>query len=67
MLELVRKRKVDVVLVWKFDRFARSTSHLVNTLEEFQQLGVDFISFTESIDTSTVAGNLHGPGCYCGV
>lgn len=58
MLEQVRKRKVDVVLVWKFDRFARSTSHLVNTLEEFQQLGVHFISFTQSIDTSTAAGKL---------
>ena len=56
MLEQVRTGKVDLVLVWAFDRFARSTSHLVNTLEEFQQLGVDFISFRQQIDTSTAAG-----------
>ncbi len=58
MLEQVRTGKVDLVLVWAFDRFARSTSHLVNTLEEFQQLGVDFISFRQQIDTSTAAGKL---------
>ena len=46
------------MLVWAFDRFARSTSHLVNTLEEFQWLGVDFISFRQQIDTSTPAGKL---------
>ena len=38
----VRKRKTDVVLVWKFDRFARSTKELINALEEFNSLGVDF-------------------------
>ena len=58
MLGQVRTGKVDIVLVWAFDRFARSTSHLVNTLEEFQQLGVDFISFRQQIDTSTAAGKL---------
>jgi len=41
----VRKRKTDVVLVWKFDRFARSTRELINALEEFNNLGVDFISY----------------------
>ena len=48
MLKQVRKRQVDVVLVWKYDRFA-----LVNTLEEFKSLGVDFISYTQQIDTIT--------------
>ena len=56
MLTQVRKRKVDVVLVWKYDRFARSTQHLVNTLEEFKSLGVDFISYTQQIDTTTSMG-----------
>ena len=56
MLTQVRKRKVDVVLVWKYDRFARSTQDLVNTMEEFQSLGVDFISYTQQIDTTTSMG-----------
>ena len=54
----VRKRKTDVVLVWKFDRFARSTRELINALEEFNNLGVDFISYKENIDTSTPAGKI---------
>ena len=58
MMEIVRKRKVDVVLVWAFDRFARSTSHLATTLEEFQALGVDFVSYSQQIDTTTPAGKL---------
>ena len=54
----VRKRKTDVVLVWKFDRFARSTKELINALEEFSNLGVDFISYKENIDTSTPTGKI---------
>ena len=54
----VRKRRADVVLVWKFDRFARSTRELINALEEFNNLGVDFISYKENIDTSTPAGKI---------
>jgi DNA invertase Pin-like site-specific DNA recombinase len=54
----VRKRKTDSVLVWKFDRFARSTKELINALEEFNNLGVDFISYKENIDTSTPAGKI---------
>jgi DNA invertase Pin-like site-specific DNA recombinase len=53
-----RRGKFDVVVVWKFDRFARSTSHLLRALEEFSSLGIDFISVTEAIDTSTPAGRL---------
>ena len=44
------------MLVWKFDRFARSTRQLVDALVEFNHLGVDFISLTEQVDTSTPAG-----------
>ena len=56
MLDDVHKRKCDFILVWKFDRFARSTKELINDLEEFKVLGVDFISYKENIDTSTPAG-----------
>ncbi len=53
-----RKRRFDAVLVARFDRFARSTRHLVLALEEFDALGVDFISLSESIDTSTPMGKM---------
>lgn len=58
MLDQVRKRKIDVVLVWRYDRFARSTQALVNALNEFRLLGVDFISYQENIDTTTPQGEL---------
>ena len=51
-----KKRKFDVVLVWRFDRFARSTKHLVTALYEFRNLGIDFISYQENIDTSSPLG-----------
>ncbi len=51
-----KKRKFDIVLVWLFDRFARSTKHLVNALYEFRNLGIDFISYQENIDTSSPLG-----------
>ncbi|MGC2535294.1 MAG: recombinase family protein, partial [Candidatus Sulfotelmatobacter sp.] len=44
--------------VWRFDRFARSSSHLLRALEEFQSLGIDFVSLRESIDTSTPTGKM---------
>jgi DNA invertase Pin-like site-specific DNA recombinase len=50
------KRKFDVVLVWRFDRFARSTKHLLMALETFQSVGIDFISYSENIDTSSPLG-----------
>jgi len=50
------RRKFDALLVWKFDRFARSTSHLLKALETFQSLKIDFVSLTEGIDTSTAVG-----------
>jgi DNA invertase Pin-like site-specific DNA recombinase len=53
-----RRGKFDVVAVWRFDRFARSTSHLLRALEEFQSLGIDFVSLRESIDTSTPTGKM---------
>lgn len=51
-----KRRKVDVVLVWKFDRFARSLRHLIEALEEFSARGIEFVSATEQIDTTTPSG-----------
>jgi DNA invertase Pin-like site-specific DNA recombinase len=51
-----RKRKFDAVLCWRFDRFARSTKHLITALEEFRHLGIEFISYQENIDTSSALG-----------
>jgi len=51
-----KKRRFDVILVWRFDRFARSTRHLINALEEFKNLKIDFVSYQENIDTSSPLG-----------
>jgi DNA invertase Pin-like site-specific DNA recombinase len=53
-----RAHLFDVVLVWKFDRFARSAIHLARALEEFKGLGIAFVSYTEQVDTATPAGKL---------
>jgi DNA invertase Pin-like site-specific DNA recombinase len=52
------KRRFEVVCVWRFDRFARSVSHLLRALETFKSLGIDFVSFSEQMDTSTPAGKM---------
>ncbi len=51
-----RKRRFDAILVWRFDRFARSTKHLLLALEEFRSLGIQFISYQENIDTTSPLG-----------
>ena len=51
-----RKRELDCVRVWKFDRFARTTRHLLTALEEFNHLGVRFISVQDQIDTASPLG-----------
>lgn len=53
-----QKRAVDCVVVYRYDRFARSLRQLVNALEEFRSLGIDFISLHEGVDTSTPNGRL---------
>ncbi len=53
-----KRRKFDAVVVYRFDRFARSTRHLVNALAEFSALGIQFISMHEGVDTSTPNGRL---------
>lgn len=52
------KRRFDVVIVWRFDRFARSVSHLLRALETFNALGIAFVSLTEQMDTTTPAGKM---------
>jgi DNA invertase Pin-like site-specific DNA recombinase len=51
-----RKRQFDAIVVWRFDRFARSTKHLLAALEEFRSLGIQFISYQENMDTSSPLG-----------
>jgi DNA invertase Pin-like site-specific DNA recombinase len=53
-----RRREFEAVLVWKFDRFARSVSHLLRALETFQALDIDFVSLSEALDTSTPTGKM---------
>jgi DNA invertase Pin-like site-specific DNA recombinase len=52
------RRRFDAVVVWKFDRFARSVSHLLRALETFKALGIDFVSLSEQVDTSTPTGKM---------
>lgn len=56
LLAVVRRREVDVVLVWRLDRWGRSVADLVSTLQELQHLGVGFVSLTEALDLTTPAG-----------
>src|SRR5258708_25503263 len=52
------KRCFDVVAVWRFDRFARSVSHLLRALETFSALGIAFVSLSEQMDTTTPTGKM---------
>ena len=56
LMNVARKRKIDCILTFRFDRFSRSTRTLIEALEEFGDLGIDFISYSENIDTSTPIG-----------
>ena len=58
LMELARKRAIDVVIVWKLDRFGRSLRHLVNTIAEFEALGIAFVSLRDQLDMTTPAGRL---------
>jgi DNA invertase Pin-like site-specific DNA recombinase len=53
-----RRRKFDIVLVWKLDRFGRSLRHLVNALAEFESLGIAFVSLSDNLDLGTPSGRL---------
>jgi len=58
LMSNARQRKLDVVLVWKLDRFGRSLKHLVNALAEFEALGITFASLKDNLDLSTPSGRL---------
>ena len=58
MMQDAHNRRFDVVVVWRFDRFARSVSHLLRALETFNALGIDFVSLCEQINTNTPTGKL---------
>jgi DNA invertase Pin-like site-specific DNA recombinase len=58
LLKDCRRGAVDVLVVWKFDRFARSLNALISGLETCRSLGIDFVSVTEAVDTSLPAGEL---------
>lgn len=56
LLESARRREIDVVLVWRLDRWGRSVTDLLATLQELEHLGVGFVSLTEALDLTTPAG-----------
>jgi DNA invertase Pin-like site-specific DNA recombinase len=66
MLRDCRSRKIDVVLIYKLDRLFRSLSHLLNTLQEWKEIGVELVSLKDSIDMSSSSGRLllHLISCF---
>lgn len=58
LMAACRRRKFDVVVVYRFDRFARSVKHLVDALSEFNSLGIQFVSLHENVDTTLPQGKL---------
>jgi putative DNA-invertase from lambdoid prophage Rac len=56
LLEAARRREIDVVLVWRLDRWGRSVTDLLATLQELEHLGVGFVSLNEALDLTTPAG-----------
>src|SRR5205823_1141626 len=56
IVEAARRREIDVVLVWRLDRWGRSVTDLLATLQELEHLGVGFVSLTEALDLTTPAG-----------
>ena len=58
LMDDARKRSIDLILVWRLDRFGRSLKHLILSLDELKTLGVGFVSFKESLDFATPTGRL---------
>jgi len=67
LLDAARRREIDVVLVWRLDRWGRSVADLVATLQELESLGVGFVSLTEALDLTTPAGRAMAAGGVCPV
>jgi hypothetical protein len=62
LLDAARRREIDVVLVWRLDRWGRSVADLLATLQELDHLGVGFVSLTEALDLATPAGRAMAAG-----
>jgi DNA invertase Pin-like site-specific DNA recombinase len=58
LMRAAHRGEIDIVAVWKFDRFARSVQHLVTALNEFRERNIEFVSMQDGIDTSTAAGRM---------
>src|SRR5512145_3452944 len=58
VLDAARRREIDLVLVWRLDRWGRSVTDLLATLQELQHLGVGFVSLTEALDLTTPSGRV---------
>jgi DNA invertase Pin-like site-specific DNA recombinase len=58
MMKAAKKRKFDVLVVWKLDRLSRSLKDLINTLDELGSCGIDFVAYDNNLDTSTPTGKL---------
>lgn len=58
IITLAKQRLIDAVVVWKLDRWGRSTQDVINTIQELQSVGVTFVSITEAIDISTPLGKM---------
>jgi len=58
LMDVARKRQVDIILVWKLDRFGRSLKQLVTALDELSSLGIGFISYQDNLDLTTPQGRL---------
>src|ERR1022692_3177628 len=56
LIDAARRREIDLVLVWRLDRWGRSLVDLVSTLKELAELGVAFVSLTEALDLTTPTG-----------
>jgi DNA invertase Pin-like site-specific DNA recombinase len=60
LLGAARRREIDLVLVWRLDRWGRSVTDLLATLQELEHLGVGFVSLTEALDLTTPSGSRDG-------
>jgi DNA invertase Pin-like site-specific DNA recombinase len=58
LMQDAHERRFSMIVVWRFDRFARSVSHLLRALETFNAIGVQFVSLSEQVDTSTPTGKM---------
>src|SRR5882724_2285488 len=56
LLDAARRREIDIVVVWRLDRWGRSVTDLLATLQELEHLGVGFVSLTEALDLTTPSG-----------